>query len=552
MKHRPVGRMAARAAMTLFRADNGYSQGILRKIAGHILAREILRSGLFDAYSYSSETGVRGLSEEALVNHYLGRPGEAGSSPQPRFDAERYRRLAGLAPRVVPFLHFATKADRSDGLADGFDAKAYLAANPDVRLGRWDPTQHFIERGWREGRVAPAGPPPPLPDFTGLPGRASAVVGADGARVDVLVPVYGGRAETLTALHSVLSARSATSYRLVVVDDASPEGELVGDLIGLEERGLIFRLINPRNLGFTATANRGFALSRDRDVVLLNSDAEVYDDWLDHLRRHAYGSADIATVTPISNSATILSYPVRLRDNPAPLELAYSDLAALVGAMAQSPVEIPTGVGFCMYVRRDCLEAIGGFDEVAFPRGYGEENDFCLRARAAGWRHLAATDTFVRHLGARSFGNEKQSLIAKGLMALEARHPGYLALIDRFIAKDPLEPVRVALDVARIKRAGHSGRLFHSVRTNAGREGDLRLRRMAGYRDRFLFHAPRVPNTPNLADLDPTLDAGKTMKFLSDIGVSNILVEDAALFGRKAVTSLRSIAEEAAIDFRVY
>ena len=41
-----------------------------------------------------------------------------------------------------------------------------------------------------------------------------------------------------------------------------------------------------------------------------------------------------------------------------------------------------------MYIRRDCLDAVGPFDEAAFGRGYGEENDFCLRASHLGWRHV--------------------------------------------------------------------------------------------------------------------------------------------------------------------
>src|SRR3712207_8814600 len=49
---------------------------------------------------------------------------------------------------------------------------------------------------------------------------------------------------------------------------------------------------------------------------------------------------------------------------------------------------ISTGNGFCMYIRRDCLDAVGMLDEEAFPRGYGEENDFCMRATRDGWINL--------------------------------------------------------------------------------------------------------------------------------------------------------------------
>src|SRR3546814_16309874 len=68
-------------------------------------------------------------------------------------------------------------------------------------------------------------------------------------------------------------------------------------------------------------------------------------------------------------------------------DVCSSDLRAVadVGAPA---FEVPTGNGFCMYIRRAMLEDVGLFDEQAFPVGYGEENDLCMRAIDAGWHHL--------------------------------------------------------------------------------------------------------------------------------------------------------------------
>ncbi|MFN9953265.1 MAG: glycosyltransferase family 2 protein, partial [bacterium] len=94
------------------------------------------------------------------------------------------------------------------------------------------------------------------------------------------------------------------------------------------------------------------------------------------------------------------SYPRFLQDNPYPLEIAYAELDELAARVnAAEAVEAPTGVGFCIYLRRDCLAEIGDFDEDPFGRGYGEENELCQRAIAAGWRNLIAADVFVHHLG---------------------------------------------------------------------------------------------------------------------------------------------------------
>src|SRR5690606_10762342 len=132
-----------------------------------------------------------------------------------------------------------------------------------------------------------------------------------------------------------------------------------------------------RNLGFTATVNRGLAEARDADVVLLNADAEVGPEWLAGLRRAAYSADDIGTATAVSDNAGAFSVPELEQANTLPPAWPFEASArALWQQAGLAYPELPTGNGFCMYVRREVLAVIGGFDAVAFPQGYGEENDF--------------------------------------------------------------------------------------------------------------------------------------------------------------------------------
>ena len=85
-----------------------------------------------------------------------------------------------------------------------------------------------------------------------------------------------------------------------------------------------------------------------------------------------------------------------------------------------------------MYVKRECLSETGLFREDLFAQGYGEENDFCIRARHLGWRHVAAPGIFVGHVGGQSFGSAKHYLIERNLGALNRLHPGYAELIRDF------------------------------------------------------------------------------------------------------------------------
>ena len=196
----------------------------------------------------------------------------------------------------------------------------------------------------------------------------------------VVVPVYRGMETTLRCLARVLDTVPARTP-VIVIDDAGPEPALSAALDALARSRRIRLVRNPRNLGFPASANIGLAAAGGRDVVLLNSDTIVPPGWLERLRDAAWSAPDIGTVAPLSNDATILSYPRVDRAQPPPPAKMLDRIDRMAAkANGASVVDIPTSVGFCMYVRHDCLEETGFFREDVFAQGYGEENDFCLRA----------------------------------------------------------------------------------------------------------------------------------------------------------------------------
>ncbi|TCP16256.1 GT2 family glycosyltransferase [Simplicispira metamorpha] len=286
--------------------------------------------------------------------------------------------------------------------------------------------------------------------------------------VDIIVPVYRGLADTQLCVNSVLASTCATPYRLVIINDASPEPEVT---TWLRERAAqeprITLLENPENLGFVGTVNRGMALSDSHDVLLLNSDTEVANDWLDRIRRAAYSDRKVASVTPFSNNATICSYPKFCQDNRLPRGYDTARMDALCAQTNPGAVvDVPTGVGFCMYIRRDCLAQVGLFDTTHFGKGYGEENDFCQRAAQAGWRNLHLLDTFVLHTGGVSFGASKSPREQAAMETLRRLHPHYETDVQTFVVQDPARPYRHALDFARM-RASALPRIL-TVLHNAG------------------------------------------------------------------------------------
>ncbi|WP_419759112.1 glycosyltransferase [Acidisoma sp.] len=404
-------------------------------------------------------------------------PEAAAHDPEARyFDPEYYCRTYPdvVTADVDPLHHY-----RHWGALEGrnpnafFAADWYLLQNPDVLEAGINPLHHYAAFGASEGRhphprfdvsfyvnqVPEAAADPLLYHLRtgrtlGLPTeRRFDITGGtphpapSGIRVDVVIPVYRGLDATRRCLRSLLRdpkpGLRSPLHRIIVIDDASPEPALSRYLDRLAARRFIHLLRNPANLGFVASVNRGIAEAGARDVVLLNADTEVPADWLGRLMGHAYSHSRVATVSPFSNNATLCSYPA-VEGGPLPFgeTLARID-AACLAANAGRSVTVPTTVGFCMYLRRDALDELGNFDADTFGRGYGEENDYCMRANAAGWRHLLACDIFVYHEGEVSFGGNAPERVAS-VAPLEARWPDYRRRVGIHVRLDEARPFRIA------------------------------------------------------------------------------------------------------------
>jgi GT2 family glycosyltransferase/glycosyltransferase involved in cell wall biosynthesis len=328
-----------------------------------------------------------------------------------------------------------------------------------------------------------SGKPPSVDDLLldggrRLPGTQGLPRGAP-PRVDIVVPAYRGVAETLACLHGVLGSGDSVAHRVIVIDDCSPEAELSAALRALAAESGATYLRNETNLGFVATANRGMAES-DSDVLLLNSDTVVPRGFLDRLYRAAYSDPAIATVTPLSNNATICSLPLPPGTEGAPYGLDTSAIDAICREVNAGTVrDIPTAHGFCMFIKRAAIDDVGPFDAVQFGAGYGEENDFSLRVFERGWRNVAACDVYVHHLGAVSFAAAREARIAANLGKVEALYPYYHHFVADFLRTDPLHDARNRVQKAAWRRLGRSV-LFVTLALEGGavRHADDMMRRL--------------------------------------------------------------------------
>jgi glycosyltransferase involved in cell wall biosynthesis len=271
---------------------------------------------------------------------------------------------------------------------------------------------------------------------------------------------------------------------------------------------------NSENMGFAASVNRGLEVHPERDVVLLNSDTEVANDWLDRLTAAAAGQVgDLphkgnGTVTPFSNHATICSFPKPDVDNRLPEGWTVAELDRIFRQANQGHrVRIPTAVGFCMYIRRDCWKDAGGFRAEVFGKGYGEENDFCMRALYKGWGHVLAADVFVYHAGATSFGAESTTRRQAAGRTLERLYPEYGRMIADHMRSDPAKRYRIAVSGWRLRHSGRPVILAVSHDLGGGVEQYLReLREMVAGEAEMLLLTPTSYGAVVLRNLDPEDD----------------------------------------------
>ena len=265
----------------------------------------------------------------------------------------------------------------------------------------------------------------------------------------MIVPVYDDFDATKQCLDAVLAyPESRLTRRIIVVDDATPDQRIAMLLDELRHDGKIELLRNGVNRGFAASVNRGLGmLAADEDVVLLNADTVPPPDLCTRLARVAYLHDDIGTVTPLSNNGEYTSMPVRFRENPIPHgeALAMLDRLAAENTDGADFVELPNGIGFCLYVKHAVLDAIGLFS-LQFGRGYCEDVDFCLRARRAGFRNVCATGVFVGHAGSRSFKSEKRALVLTNLSRIDDLYPSYRQQSAEFVRRDPLRALAGRLE----------------------------------------------------------------------------------------------------------
>ena len=270
-------------------------------------------------------------------------------------------------------------------------------------------------------------------------------------KVDVIVPVYNGL-EYFDALFSGIE-KTKVPYRLIIVNDKSPDPE-VGKYLEkyAAEHDNVVLLNNETNMGFLPSVNRALKMAENH-VALVNTDVEVPEEWLERLMLPIFAKEKIATTTPFTTCGTICSFPDFCRDNKLFEGMPLWEIDDEFRMIRPQYPAMPTGVGFCMGMNLKAIQEVGLLDEENFGKGYGEENDWCQRAIAAGYENVHVDNLFVYHKHGGSFpSEEKQRLLKEHSEALLRKHPDYNKDTADYCRRDPLRPVRLYVEMKLLNR----------------------------------------------------------------------------------------------------
>ena len=279
--------------------------------------------------------------------------------------------------------------------------------------------------------------------------------------VDVIVPVRGNAAAAARCVASVLSSRNRQSCAVIVVGDADALRDFPAAVDAGSHHVTVSR--QDRSLDYAGLLNRAFALHGDRDVVVLQADAEVAGDWLDRLVAHGsmQGNGIVGTFTNVAGSVT---YPRPDARNALPEGHTAQTLDALFArSNACRAASVGALFGPCLYIARACIGTVGEMRAVATDDGHASEVDFALRAQAAGFTACVAGDVFVRNDGEGSFGARAMRVETHAATPSLARlHPEISDPVRATVANGEVRMLAGRVDLARLAGSARPALVFVS------------------------------------------------------------------------------------------
>jgi GT2 family glycosyltransferase len=243
--------------------------------------------------------------------------------------------------------------------------------------------------------------------------------------VSIIIVSHNGLCETTRpCLESIFKGgadRDGDDFEVIVVDNGSSD-ETPAYLKSLMQREPRLKCVfNVSNRGFAGGNNDGIKIAAGTILILLNNDCIVTGNWIGGLSAPLLHDRSVGLVGPVSNSVGNEQRIFTRGSNPGEI---ITEGLTWVSNSCGGRFETEMLGFFCVALRRDVLDRVGMLDE-SFGLGFYEDDDYCIRARNAGYRLICVEDVFVYHRGGGTFaraGNAVRKLMKKNRKKLEKKH----------------------------------------------------------------------------------------------------------------------------------
>lgn len=249
------------------------------------------------------------------------------------------------------------------------------------------------------------------------------------APLSVIILNFNTRDLTLACLKTLSAFAQDEGWQLLVVDNGSSDGSVEA----IEQAFPNIELIaSPTNRGYAGGNNLGLKHAHGDNIILLNSDVLAEPSVLKALAGYLSSHPDVGAVSPRLLTQAGVAQPYAFGCDPSLGYLLRRGFCSLVlrRSVHDWGVAHPTDVnwisGACFCVRRSVVTQVGLLDDRFFL--YFEDNEWCMRMRAAGWRIVYNPSWSVVHLGGASQtrGRGSPQLYYDSLLYLYQKHYPWL------------------------------------------------------------------------------------------------------------------------------
>lgn len=286
-------------------------------------------------------------------------------------------------------------------------------------------------------------------------------------KVDIIISVFNAKDDVENCINSIFRNTLEDKFRLLIIDDCSDYEVSQWLKNKIKEYSNVELIYNSENLGYTKSINKGLKKVNQKKVVILNSDVVVTPKWLE-LMLECMDITKAACVGPLSNAASWQSTPELFDQNndwiinDIPHGFSIDEFSEFVYILSEERFpSVPILNGFCVLYDKKVFDDIGLFDENLFPTGYGEENDFFIRAKSKGYSFRVDDRLFIFHAKSKSFNHERRKVLSEN---------GNKALVKKY-GVEVLDKNNELMKVNKILNEIRTRHLLYEVQYNKVIEG---------------------------------------------------------------------------------